>query len=288
MMTGFERAIQYFQTGGKTPFDFQTQAWRNYLAGQSGLLQAPTGMGKTLAAAMGPIIDWMDHYPEIAAESLGKYAGESDLLAAPRTGEFSSPIMPKHSSLRDAAKRGSDRKKRDRNKSAPLTILWITPLRALAADTAESLQPVIDALQLPWTVELRTADTSASVRKKQRDRLPTVLITTPESLSLLLSYPGTAERFGHLQSVVVDEWHELIGAWLDFGISARCCASGDCLRPLLTPKNHWQHWLDRPTQRMRKSCPRRMTNRSKSKASFLRKSSAFPGPGIWARAWCRM
>ena len=49
-------------------------------------------------------------------------------------------------------------------------------------------------------------------RKKQRDRLPTVLITTPESLSLLLSYPGTVERFEHLQAVVVDEWHELMSS----------------------------------------------------------------------------
>jgi ATP-dependent Lhr-like helicase len=93
-----------------------------------------------------------------------------------------------------------------------LTILWITPLRALAADTAESLQAVVDALHLPWLIELRTSDTSAATRKKQRDRLPTVLITTPESLSLLLSYPGTAERFAALQCVVVDEWHELLAS----------------------------------------------------------------------------
>src|SRR5208282_5236332 len=112
---------------------------------------------------------------------------------------------------RNPARKSSSRK-RDRNKAAPLTLLWITPLRALAADTAESLQPVVDALHLPWTIELRTSDTSATVRKKQRDRLPTVLITTPESLSLLLSYPGTVERFESLQCVVVDEWHELLSS----------------------------------------------------------------------------
>ena len=184
-MSGFDRALDYFRWGGRTPFDFQTRTWRAYLARKSGLLQAPTGMGKTLAAAMGPIIDWMDGHPIPS-------------ISPPLRGG-SSPAKP-------------GAKGRNRNSSAPLTILWITPLRALASDTAESLQPVIDALKLPWTIELRTADTSASVRKKQRDRLPTVLITTPESLSLLLSYPGTVERFEHLQAVVVDEWHELMSS----------------------------------------------------------------------------
>ena len=91
-------------------------------------------------------------------------------------------------------------------------MLWITPLRALAADTAQSLQAVVDSLQLPWLIELRTSDTSAATCKKQRDRLPTVLITTPESLSLLLSYPDPENRFSSLRAVIVDEWHELMGS----------------------------------------------------------------------------
>jgi ATP-dependent Lhr-like helicase len=161
-------------------------------------------MGKTLAAAMGPIIDWMEGHPNPS-------------MSPPLRGG-STPAKP-------------GAKGRNRNASAPLTILWITPLRALAADTAESLQPVVDALQLPWTIELRTSDTSASVRKKQRDRLPTVLITTPESLSLLLSYPGTVERFEHLQAVIVDEWHELMsskrGVQTELGLAR--------LRQLTTP-----------------------------------------------------
>ncbi|MDP9174603.1 MAG: ligase-associated DNA damage response DEXH box helicase [Planctomycetota bacterium] len=173
MMTGSERALEYFQSKGRSPFDFQTETWRHYGAGKSGLLQAPTGTGKTLAAALGPMIEWLDTHP---------------------------------------VRKNDPIKKQKRNESAPLALLWITPLRALAADTAESLQPVIDALQLPCTIELRTADTTAAVRKKQRDRLPTVLITTPESLSLLLSYPGTIERFANLKCVVVDEWHELIAS----------------------------------------------------------------------------
>jgi ATP-dependent Lhr-like helicase len=93
----------------------------------------------------------------------------------------------------------------------PLRHLWITPLRALARDTVRSLREPVEALGLPWTVELRTGDTGSGVKKRQRTRPPTVLVTTPESLSLLLSYPETQRAFAHLESVVVDEWHELLG-----------------------------------------------------------------------------
>lgn len=96
-------------------------------------------------------------------------------------------------------------------KAVPLRVLWITPLRALANDTAQSLLAPIADLALPWTIELRTGDTSAATRTKQRARLPSVLITTPESLSRLLSYPGTRETMGSLRSIIVDEWHELLG-----------------------------------------------------------------------------
>ncbi len=58
----------------------------------------------------------------------------------------------------------------------------------------------------------RTGDTSASVRTRQKARLPTVLVTTPESLSLLLTYPDAREKFAGLRCVVCDEWHELLGS----------------------------------------------------------------------------
>ncbi|HEX3797135.1 MAG TPA: ligase-associated DNA damage response DEXH box helicase [Verrucomicrobiae bacterium] len=96
-------------------------------------------------------------------------------------------------------------------KEVPLRMLWITPLRALANDTAKSIRAPIEDLGLPWTVELRTGDTSSATRAKQRERFPTVLVTTPESLSLLLSYPGTREKMASLKSIVVDEWHDLLG-----------------------------------------------------------------------------
>lgn len=83
-------------------------------------------------------------------------------------------------------------------------------MRALAADTVRAIEEPIHALGLPWSVEKRTGDTPASVKLKQRERPPTALVTTPESLSLLLSYPGAAERFAALRCIVVDEWHELL------------------------------------------------------------------------------
>lgn len=101
--------------------------------------------------------------------------------------------------------------KTDPGKYLPLTVLWITPLRALASDIAESLLAPVADLHLPFSVETRTADTSASRRARQKEKLPSCLVTTPESVSILLSYPQP-ERFQSLKLVVVDEWHELLGS----------------------------------------------------------------------------
>lgn len=94
----------------------------------------------------------------------------------------------------------------------PLRVLWVTPLRALSADTALALERPLRPLGLNWDVGTRTADTPTSVRTKQKKRLPTVLVTTPESLSLLLTYPDAREKFAGLRLVVCDEWHELFGS----------------------------------------------------------------------------
>jgi ATP-dependent helicase Lhr and Lhr-like helicase len=89
--------------------------------------------------------------------------------------------------------------------------IWITPLRALARTTVDQLREPVEAMGLSWEVELRTGDTPSSRKARQRRRLPTVLVTTPESLSLLLSWEETASQLRGLQGVVVDEWHELMG-----------------------------------------------------------------------------
>ena len=94
----------------------------------------------------------------------------------------------------------------------PLRVLWITPMRALAADTKMSLERAVEGLGLPWTVGLRTGDTSSAERAKQARKLPSALITTPESLSRLLSDAAAREKLSELRLVVVDEWHELLGS----------------------------------------------------------------------------
>ena len=87
-------------------------------------------------------------------------------------------------------------------------------MRALAADTLRALQQPLDALGAelhPWSAGARSGDTGAAERSAQNRRLPTVLVTTPESLSLLLARADAQEVLGTLRMVVVDEWHELLG-----------------------------------------------------------------------------
>ncbi len=156
----------WFAQRGWRPLPFQREAWRRYLAGESGLLHTPTGSGKTLAALGGPLLE---------------------ALAA--------PAAPK-------ARRGAVR---------PLRLLWITPLRALASDTARALREPCQALGLDWQVGLRTGDASAREKRMARAGQIDALVTTPESLALLLSYPDSAERLRAVRCVVVDEWHELLG-----------------------------------------------------------------------------
>ena len=90
-------------------------------------------------------------------------------------------------------------------------VLWVTPLRALAADTARSLTRTALELGLDWTVATRTGDASARDKRLARQGKADVLVITPESLSLLLSYADASLRFQALRCIVVDEWHELLG-----------------------------------------------------------------------------
>ncbi|ROO38589.1 ligase-associated DNA damage response DEXH box helicase [Pseudomonas sp. 7SR1] len=104
-----------------------------------------------------------------------------------------------------------DKPRKRKPPAEPLTVLWITPMRALAADTGKALEAPLAPLQINWSVGLRTGDTSASERARQGRRLPTALITTPESLTLLLARADAQAAVSTLRMVVVDEWHELLG-----------------------------------------------------------------------------
>jgi ATP-dependent Lhr-like helicase len=164
-----EQAVdEWFAARAWRVFPFQRAVWKAALAGQSGLLHANTGAGKTYAVWFAAML------------------------------------------------RGANRSRRDRT---GLRLLWITPMRALAADTQRSLEAAASELGAAspdaigaWTIGARTGDTGSSERARQSKSLPGALITTPESLSLLLSHAAAREQFKHLDMVIIDEWHELMGS----------------------------------------------------------------------------
>ena len=88
-----------------------------------------------------------------------------------------------------------------------LHTLYVSPLKALAHDVQRNLMAPIEEIGLPIRVETRSGDTPSDRKARQRARPPHVLLTTPESLSLLLSYPESAQLFGTLQRIVIDEVH---------------------------------------------------------------------------------
>ena len=161
---GAAAAEAWFRARGWSPFAFQREVWAAMAAGQSGLLHATTGSGKTYAVWLGALQ---------RAAALGVLL---DGRAAP-----------------------------------PLGMLWLTPMKALAADTTRALEAARLELAPSWTVARRTGDTTGAERARQDKRLPTVLVTTPESLSLLLTRAAAAQALAGVHTVVVDEWHELIG-----------------------------------------------------------------------------
>ena len=88
-----------------------------------------------------------------------------------------------------------------------LHTLYVSPLKALASDVARNLMAPIAEAGLKVSVETRTGDTGSAAKARQRVRPPNILLTTPESLALLLSYPQAQEMFAGLERVVVDEIH---------------------------------------------------------------------------------
>ena len=173
--TAPDAATRWLAERGWAPLDFQREVWQAMAQGRSGLLHASTGAGKTLAV-------WLGLLMHLSAPAQAALA-----LAATKT-KAKLPPAP------------------------PLTVLWLTPMRALAADTLRALRAPMAALAPDWTAGLRTGDTPAGERAAQTRRLPTLLVTTPESLSLLLSRADAHDTLGRVGAVVVDEWHELLGS----------------------------------------------------------------------------
>jgi ATP-dependent Lhr-like helicase len=92
-----------------------------------------------------------------------------------------------------------------------IRVVWVTPLRALARDLERALQEPLQFFGSSWRVEQRTGDTSWARRASQAKRPPQALITTPESLSLMLSQAAQARMLTQLDALIVDEWHEFLG-----------------------------------------------------------------------------
>ena len=104
-----------------------------------------------------------------------------------------------------------------------LKMIWITPLRSLSKDIAKAMQEAIDEIGLDWTVGVRNGDTDPKVRQQQVKNMPEILVVTPESLHLLLGQKNNERFFKEMKTVVVDEWHELLGSkrgvMVELGIS---------------------------------------------------------------------
>lgn len=116
-----------------------------------------------------------------------------------------------------------------------LRILWLTPLRALTKDIQAACQEACDAMGVDWRVETRTGDTSSAIRRRQKRSMPEMLISTPESLHVLLAGKGYPDLFASLDAVIVDEWHELLsskrGVQVELGLA--------CLRNMLPKLQVW-------------------------------------------------
>ena len=173
-------ATAWFATRGWTPFDFQREVWAAMADGRSGLLHATTGSGKTYAVWLGAL-------------------QRAQLVEQAEARPVPEGAVPVGGAVRTAASAGA------------LQVLWLTPMRALAADTTRALQLPLAELAPRWRVAQRTGDTPAAERARQDRRLPQALVTTPESLTLLLTRERAREDFAALHTVIVDEWHELIG-----------------------------------------------------------------------------
>lgn len=152
----------WFKSKNWKTFEFQRKSWVAYLDGKSGLLNAPTGSGKTYALWIPCLLEFLrDNEPY--------------------------------------------------NVKPEVQILWVTPLRALAKDIQRAMQLVCDEMDIRWNVGLRTGETSTSERQRQKKTAPQALVITPESLHVLLSQSDYPNYLKNVKSVIVDEWHELIG-----------------------------------------------------------------------------
>ncbi len=157
-------ATHWFDQQNWTVFPFQKQTWNAFLKGKNGLLNAPTGSGKTYALWFPIVLQYIKTNPAYKTQH----------------------------------KKG-------------LKAIWITPLRALSQEIKQATERVSEDLGTGFTVGIRTGDTSTKERTQQKRQMPDLLITTPESLHLLLATKGYKSTFKNCSAIIIDEWHELLG-----------------------------------------------------------------------------
>ena len=163
---GFRKADQWFKSMAWVPLPFQYETWEAFNHGKSGMVNAPTGSGKTYSILVAAFIEYINSYPD---------------------------------NNKTSGKEG-------------LQLIWVTPIKALAKEILLSCDKAILGMNLPWKAEIRTGDTTIKDRKSQIKNPPQILITTPESLHVILATDGYSKILNTVKTIVVDEWHELIGS----------------------------------------------------------------------------
>ena len=151
----------------------------------------PAAFAKWFAAR-----NWQPHPHQLEMIRAAKDGADALLIAPTGGGKTLAGFLP---SLMDIAENGA----------AGLHTLYVSPLKALAVDVERNLTIPVAEMGLPIRIETRTGDTPQHKRQRQRFDPPDMLLTTPESLALLLSYPDSHRYFCHLRTVIVDEIHAM-------------------------------------------------------------------------------
>ncbi len=157
-------ARTWFDANKWKVYPFQMKAWKAFLEKKSGIVNAPTGSGKTYSLFIPILLDYI-----------------------------------KRKEIDDEAVTG-------------LQCIWISPIRALTKEIKLAAERAIDGLGLDWRVGVRSGDTPTAERKKQFEDPPQLLITTPESLHIILCNKNHKKLLKNTKSIIIDEWHELMGS----------------------------------------------------------------------------
>lgn len=188
--------------------------------------------------------NWQPRAYQLAFWQAAK-AGDDALLIAPTGGgKTLAGFMP---SLEALVRGGAHGK---------LNTLYMSPLKALAVDIQRNLMQPVEELGLDIRIETRSGDTPQNRKTRQKTHPPDILLTTPEQLALMLSWPEAADYFADLETVIIDELHALApnkrGDLLSLGLArlarlapnakrlglSATVADKEALRRFLTPQNN--------------------------------------------------